>query len=195
MTWQRRIIPSGYAMATLSLEGTSPLLMSCGETDPDSELSRAFFLLGQKRNKSLDDQARLREMEWQLRIYLDNEIGPFIPGKNVKELLRQYATKWRKGEEVKRSLVVIDYRIPLIYEGPRDQQGLWDAGFRYTTRVANAGAGSGRVPRCRPMFEHWSINSEIAYDPEELDFDFLQFHYLQMLNNLLLHLKQNDCYN
>jgi hypothetical protein len=174
MTWHRRIIPAGYAMAALNLEGTSPLLMSCGEADLDSELYRAFFLLGQKRNKSLDDQARLREMEWQLRLYLDNEIGPYIPGKNIKEMLRQSATKWRKGEEIKRSLVVSEYRIPLIYKGPRDQQGLWDEGFRYTARVANAGVGSGRVIRCRPMFEYWSLDVEIAYDPEELDFDFLQ---------------------
>jgi len=147
--------------------------MNAGEFDRDTPLYRSYFLLGQKKRKSLDDEARLRELEWQLRIYLDADIGPYIPGKNVKEMLRASATKWRKGEEIKRSLIVVPYRIPLDYEGPRDQDGLWAAGFRYTAMVANAGAGSGRVLRCRPMFKDWSLKAALAYDPEEIDADFL----------------------
>lgn len=172
-SWMRRVVPPGYADATLHLEGTSPLLMNSGEIDRDSELYRAYFLLGQKKRKSLEDDARLREMEWELRLYLDAEIGPYIPGKNVKEMLRSAATKWRRGEDIKRSLVVVPYRIPLLYDGPRDQAGLWKAGYRYTAMVSNAGIGSGRVLRCRPMFEGWSLDVEIAYDPEDLDADFL----------------------
>lgn len=172
-SWMRRVVPPGYNDATLRLEGTSPLLMNSGEVDRDSELYRAYFLLGQKKRKTLEDDARLREMEWELRLYLDPDIGPFIPGKNVKELLRAAATKWRRGEDIKRSLVVIPYRVPLLYEGPRDQAALWAEGYRYTTMVSNAGIGSGRVLRCRPMFEHWSLDVELAYDPEEIDPDFL----------------------
>ena len=133
----------------------------------------SYYLLGQQRKKSLEDEARLREMEWELRLYLDAEIGPYVPGKNVKEMLRSAATKWRRGEDIKRSLVVIPYRIPLIYDGPRDQVGLWDGGYRYTAMVANNGINAGRVLRCRPMFPNWSIEVEIAYDPEEIDADFL----------------------
>lgn len=173
-SWMRRVVPSSYAETVLHLEGTAPLLMNSGEVDRDSELYRAYFLLGQKKRKSLEDDARLREMEWELRLYLDADIGPYIPGKNVKEMLRAAATKWRRGEDIKRSLIVVPYRIPLLYEGPRDQAGLWTDGFRYTTMVANAGIGAGRVLRCRPMFKVWSLDVEIAYDPEEIDADFLQ---------------------
>lgn len=172
-SWMRRVIPAGYAAAVLHLEGTSPLLMNSGEVDRDSDLFRAYYLLGQKKRKSLDDEARLREMEWELRLYLDAEVGPYVPGKNVKEMLRAAATKWRRGEDIKRSLVVVQYRIPLLYDGPRDQSGLWEQGFRYTAMVANAGMSSGRVLRCRPMFAGWSLNADLAYDPEEIDADFL----------------------
>lgn len=171
--WMRRVVPPGYATAVLKLVGTAPLLMNSGEVDRDSELYRAYYLLGQKKRKSLEDDARLREMEWELRLYLDPEIGPYVPGKNVKELLRSAATKWRRGEDIKRSLIVVPYRIPIDYQGPRDQAGLWAGGFRYTAMVSNAGIGSGRVLRCRPMFEKWSINVDLAYDPEEIDADFL----------------------
>lgn len=171
--WYRRVVPEGYATAMLTLTGTSPLLMNSGEADRDSELYRSYFMLGQKKRKTLDDEARLREMEWQLRIYLDEKIGPYIPGKNVKEMLRSAATKWRRGEDIKRSLIVVDYRIPLQYDGPRDQQGLWDAGFRYTAMVSNAGFNAGRVARCRPMFREWRIETMLAFDPEDIDPDFL----------------------
>lgn len=171
--WHHRVVPPGYADATLHLVGTAPLLMNSGEVDRDSELFRAYYLLGQKKRKSLEDEAKLRELEWELRLYLDADIGPYVPGKNVKEMLRSAATKWRRGEDIKRSLIVIPYRIPLLYDGPRDQPGLWEAGYRYTAMVSNAGIGSGRVLRCRPMFKDWSLDVPLAYDPEEIDSDFL----------------------
>jgi hypothetical protein len=174
LMWFRRIVPPGYQEATLVLQGGSPLLMHSADYDRDGETYRAYYLLGKKRGKSLDDEQRLRELEWTLSIYFDDQLGPYIPGKNVKELLRSAATNWRKGEEVKRSLAILDYRIPLLYDGPRDTNELWEAGFKYQTMVSNSGPGSGRVVRCRPMFERWSLVVEIAYDPECIDFDLLQ---------------------
>ena len=173
-SWLRRVVPPGYAGAELTLEGRSPLLMNSAEYDRDGELYRAFRMLGEKRKKTLDDEARLREIEWELGLYLDEELGPYIPGKNIKAMLQSAATKWRRGADVMRSLVVVPYRVPLEYEGPRDQQGLWDAGYRYSTMAANAGFNRGRVVRCRAMFPDWKLVVEIAYDPEDLDADFLQ---------------------
>ena len=171
--WMRQIVPTGYTTATLSLVGTSPLLMSSGEADRESELYRAYRLLGDTKKKSLDDEARMREMEWKLRLYFDAKIGPYIPGKNIKEMLRSAATKWKRGEDIKRSLVVIQTRIPLLYDGPRTEKGLWDAGYRYIAMVANSGMNAGRVSRCRPMFKEWSLEVDIAFDPEDIDADFL----------------------
>lgn len=170
----RRVVPQGYVIAELVLEGTGPLLMNSGEVDRDSETFRTYYNLGQKRGKTLEDEETLRALEWTLALYWEEETGPYIPGKNVKEMLRAAATKWRRGEDIKRSLMVVDYRVPLIYKGPRDVQGLWDDGFRYTAMVANAGVNRGRVVRCRPMFENWSLKVELAYDPEDVDFDTLE---------------------
>jgi hypothetical protein len=172
-SWLRRIVPNGYATATLRLTGTSPLLMNSAEADRDSELFRAYTLLGQKKAKTLDDEARLRALEWELRVYLDADLGPYVPGRNVKRMLVEAAGKFRKGATVERSLIAIDYRIPLEYDGPRDQDGLWDGGYRYTTMVKNAGFNAGRVMRCRPMFPVWSLTAELAFDPEEVDADTL----------------------
>src|SRR5688572_30031670 len=69
-----RPVPADYQQAQLHLTGTSALLMKSGETDRDSDLFRDFTLLAQKSRKSLDDEARLREMEWALGLYFDDEL-------------------------------------------------------------------------------------------------------------------------
>lgn len=165
----RRAIPTGYLVYEVTLKGISPLLMSSGEVDRDSDLYIAYENLAAQKRKTREQRAQLRELEWYTRLYYEDEIGPYIPGKNVKELIRSAATKTRDGENVKRSLVIPEYRIPLQYDGPREAKELWEAGFRYTAMVANAGAGSGRVDRTRPCFEGWSLVFEVAFDQEELD--------------------------
>lgn len=169
----RREPPNGYIVYSITFMGETPLLMSSGEVDRESELYREYRALSKARAKTIEQEAQLRELEWHTRIYFDEELGPYIPGKNVKELLRSAATKFKLGESIKRSLVVPDYRIPLVYEGPRDIAGLWSEGFRYTAMVANAGAGSGRVERTRPCFDKWSLEFEVAFDTDELDEDAL----------------------
>ena len=165
----RRAIPTGYLVYHIILTGLSPLLMSNGEVDRESDLYIAYETLAATRKKTREQRAQLRELEWNTRLYYDKEIGPYIPGKNIKELIRSAATKTRDGENVRRGLVVPDYRLPLIYDGPREADELWKAGFRYTTMVANAGAGSGRVDRTRPCFDQWSLEFDVAFDQEELD--------------------------
>ena len=167
----RREPPNGYIVHQVTLSGETPLLMSSGEVDRESELYREYRALSKARAKTMEQEAQLRELEWHTRIYFDEQIGPYLPGKNIKEMLRAAATKWKLGESVRRSLVVPDYRIPLIYDGPRDLKGLWAGGYRYTAMVANAGAGSGRVERTRPCFDDWSLQFEVAFDTDELDED------------------------
>jgi hypothetical protein len=164
----RRVVPSGYRVYELTLNGVTPLLMSSGEADRESDTYIAYRQLSKKRGKTVEDESRLRELEWYTRIYYDDKIGCYVPGKNVKEMIRSAATKWRKGEDVKRSLIIPEYRIPLIYDGPRTPSELWHEGYQFTAMVANAGAGSGRVERCRPCFDTWSIKTEIAFDPEDI---------------------------
>lgn len=167
----RREPPNGYLVYAVTLKGETPLLMSSGEVDRESDLYREYRALSKTRAKTVEQEAQLRELEWHTRIYFDEKLGPYIPGKNIKELLRSAATKQKLGETVRRSLVVPEYRIPLIYDGPTDLKGLWEAGYRWTAMVANAGAGAGRVERTRPCFDEWALAFEVAFDTDELDAD------------------------
>jgi hypothetical protein len=171
----RRVIPTGYQVHELHLKGLTPLLMSSGEADRESDTYVAYRMLSKKRGKTVEDESRLRELEWYTRLYFDEEIGCYIPGKNVKEMLRAASTKIRKGEDIKRSLIIPDYRLPLIHKGPQTAAELWAAGFSFVAMVSNAGPGSGRVERCRPCFDQWEIRTEIAFDPEDLDTNDVRF--------------------
>lgn len=174
MIWFRRIVPIGYKIALLRLTGLTPLLMH-STADVRSKEYRAYKLLSQKKGKTLSEEEKVAQLDWKLGLYLDEKIGPFIPGVNIGQLLRQSASNLnRKGASVARSLRVPLFRIPLIYEGPRDEAGLWKQGFQQYDWVRNSGAGSGRVVRCRPMFSDWQLEAEIAYDDQEFDFDYLE---------------------
>ena len=172
-SWFRSVVPEGYARATLTLSGTSPLLMNSAEADREGALYRAYVMLADKQRKTMDDSARLVQLEWEIRLYMDADLGPYVPGRNVKALLWEAAGKFKKGATVKRSLITVETRIPLVYDGPRDQEGLWADGYRYTTMVKNAGFNGGRVMRCRPMFPTWALVVDLAFDPEEIDPDTL----------------------
>jgi hypothetical protein len=171
----RQVIPPGYEVYVLRLEGVTPLLMASPESDRRGKTYVAYRQLSRKRGKTTADEDRLRELEFHVLIYHDKQIGCFIPGRNVKEMLREAATKIRKGEDVRRSLVVPEYRNPQIYNGPRNPDELFDEGFYDTRMVANAGVNAGRVERTRPMFEEWALEFELAIDPEELDPEELRY--------------------
>ncbi len=165
----RRVVPPGYVAATMRLTGVSPYLMRPDELDPDSDTFRAVKALARKRGKTEDDDAKLRQLDWTQSLAIDPELGPYVPSRYIHELIRSAATQWRKGEAVVRSLVILSYRIPLEYEGPRSQDELWEGGYRFSRLVVNNGQGKGAVYRTRPKFDEWALTVDLAFDPSELD--------------------------
>lgn len=170
----RTIVPAGYQLATLELTGTSPLLMHSAKFDHFSDEYQSFALLSRKSKKTLDDELRLSEMEWALGLYMDDELGPFIPSENVHELLQRSATKWKMGTTILTELVVMQTRIPLQYDGPRDQAGLWEEKFIYSAMAKNSGFNAGRVWRTRPCFQEWTLTVPLGWNPEEIDVDLME---------------------
>lgn len=174
-TARSRIVPSVYRSAQLRLEGEAPLLMHADTLlDITHPLTRQFKELTGKVGKTIDDEMNIARIEWLAGIYHDDELGPFIPGAMVKAALSAAGTRWKKGATINRSLVVIQSKIPLEYDGPRDLDGLWDDGFRDMRGAVNSGRNRGRVMRTRPCFEDWAITAEVAYDPKELETDVLE---------------------
>lgn len=154
---------------TITLTGTAPLLMHNSRlSNPLDPATKALKKLTGKRNKTDDDYEQLARLEFIGGLYLDPDIGPYIPGENIARCLVDGAKLTKQGVKVTRGVFISTDVNPLSYNGPRDDQGLWDAGHRH---MASVKVGTQRVMRCRPWFPEWRVQAEGVVDPSVLELD------------------------
>lgn len=152
----------------LTIEGTSPLIMHNGRlADPLDPATKALKKLTAKRSKTDDDHAEIGHIEFLGALYLDPDIGPYIPGSNIWRCLWDAAKKHKFGVKVKEGIFINQDINPVSYQGPRDAEGLWaDENFRHK---AIAKAGTARIVRTRPVFREWRTETSGILDPNVLD--------------------------
>jgi hypothetical protein len=152
---------------TITLTGTSPLLMHNSRlANPLDPATKALKKYTSKRNKTEEDHEQLARLEFDGGLYFQDGIGPFIPGENISRCLVDGAKLTKQGVKVTRGLVIKTDVNPLAYSGPRDEQGLWDKGWRH---MASVKIGTSRTMRCRPWFPQWSVRAEGMIDPSVLE--------------------------
>lgn len=151
----------------LTLEGIAPLLMhNIRLADPLDPYKKALAQLTSKRKKTDDDYVEMARLEFFGGMYHDADLGPYIPGANVEACLRKAGGLSKQSKKIERGLMINELMLPLIYKGPRDLEALWeDPNHRLTIMVRV----TGRVPRCRPKFDHWVVEADADVDPSILD--------------------------
>lgn len=158
----------------LTVTGANPLIMHnvrlADESDP---YTKAIAAINAKRkNKTDDDQGEVDRLSFAGALYHDDVLGPYLPAPNIFRSLINAARITRAGKTIERGLVMLGDRAELLYDGPRDIEGLWGGGqSRFVDRrmvVVNMGK---KVPRTRPVFPEWQAVFEFELDPEVLDFD------------------------
>jgi hypothetical protein len=157
----------------LTLTGTAPLLVhNVRLADPLDEVAKEMKLISSKRKKTEDDYVALARLEFSGGLYLDSELGPYVPGANVEKSLVEGARITKQGKQVERGVFVSDNVVPILYAGPRDQKGLLaDANFRH---VASVRVGQNRVMRTRPRFAQWTLEANATVDPSLIEPDALE---------------------
>jgi len=159
---------------TITLTGTTALLMHNGQlVDSLNPVNQAKKKITGKpaRSKTSDDELELRRLEFVGALYLDPDVGPYVPGENIARCLRDAGALTRDGKNVVRGLFVSTNINPLAYRGPRDPDGLWaDENFR---NVAPVRMQQNRIIRTRPQFREWTVRAEGILDTNVLDFDSL----------------------
>lgn len=160
------------ATVTMRLTGTAPLLMHSNMlADPLSPAAKAMKRISAKTKKTDDDHNAMRRIEFDAALYLDPELGPYLPGPNVAKAFLMAARIRKSGPKVERGLILVSEVNSLSYAGPRDVQGLWDANFRQTVPVKIGGRST--VMRCRPMFLNWECTVDALLNPSQLPPDEL----------------------
>lgn len=169
-------------MQTIAIEikGTAPLMMhSDALVDPAHPLKRKMAQITSKhaKKKTDDDFDEVKRLEFQAGMYWDKELGPYLPGELVQAAIRDGAKMNRLGQEITRSVLVPETKVPLRYGSDvdsgqmrmaRDMESLWNAGYYDTRSVVVSRA---RVLRTRPCFDKWAASFQVHLDDEHLNFD------------------------
>jgi hypothetical protein len=157
---------------TITLTGTAPLLHHNSRlANPLDDGARAVKKLSSKRNKTEQDHADLARLEHAAGLYIDPDVGPYLPGENIAACLLAAAKMTRMGVKVTRGLFIKTDVNPLGYDGPRTTDGLWEGGYRHMASVKVSGS---RVMRCRPIFHEWRCQADGTLDPSVLELSDLE---------------------
>lgn len=156
----------------LTLTGTSPMLMHSerGANPLDAKV-REHKKLTAIRKKTEDIHEKMIRSEWEIGLYHDAEIGPFLPTTNLRSCIVEGAKLSKLGASVKRATMILEDRAVLKYKGPREIERLWEEG-RFVD-VRSVVVGTSRVMRARPIFAGWSVDFTLYYDPAVLQEDQL----------------------
>lgn len=153
----------------ITITGTAPMLMHNGRlANPLDPATQALKALTAKRKKTDDDLIDIARAEFLGGLYIDPDVGPYVPGENIERVILDAAKLTKNGMNVKRGLFIETDVNPIAYHGPRTAEGLWeDENFRLIRTVRNQ---QNRVSRCRPMFTDWRTSAEGTLDESVLDF-------------------------
>jgi hypothetical protein len=93
---------------------------------------------------------------------------PYWPAENVEAMIRSGAKKSKKGQSALVGITVVD-DFPLIYDGPKSADALYDdERFRFTSMPMPAGGGP-RTVNCRCRFQQWEFKFNVMLDTRVAD--------------------------
>lgn len=162
----------------LTGKGTRKLFMHnvrlASPLDPFSkEMSRLNKAKPSSRRTD-EDRLELARVEWEGGLYHDTILGPYVPENWVFKSLLEGARSGRRGPKIEGGISIVNQAHPLIYDGPRDIEKMWDNGESVHVDFRTVRVGQAKVDRCRPVFPDWKFECEITVDPSVLDVDELR---------------------
>lgn len=155
---------------TLTLVGDDgePLIVHNGLlADREYEWTKKLSPLTSKRKKTDEDHAEISYLEWRGSLYFDPELGPYLPGDNIRRCLLDAARLTKEGKNIERGVLALSRRNQLSYDGPRDPESMW-ADPRFVHR-AIVKVTTNKVVRTRPKFLNWSAQVDISYDSQVIE--------------------------
>lgn len=155
----------------VTIKGATLLMHNIRLANPLDEGTKRMKALTSVRKKTDDTHAAMADLEFELGMYYDPKIGPYIPGLWLDAAIVKGGTLQKNGTKIRRAAMVAEDHVPLQYDGPRSMEKLLaDGRFRDIRAVA---VGQAKTMRCRPKFTDWSATFSVQYDPDLLQKDEL----------------------
>ena len=126
--------------------------------DKRDPYTKAIAEITSKRKKTDADENEIERLEWFGGLYHESEIGVYVPTYNVVRCLERAGTITREGSTIVRALAVFTDKVPLIYDGPREPEKLWEKPEYRLRRIL--GVQRAKVARMRPIFYRWAVEME-----------------------------------
>jgi len=153
---------ASYETVSFELTGIAPLLVQNGQlANPMHDSAKALKALTGKRKKTDADLEEIARTEFLWSLYLDSDGEPCIPGENIEAMLVEAAKRTREGKLAKAGMFV-DHDPKIIYDGPKDPEGLWKQGKRFALPKM-VKIGGVKVPKTRPIFRVWSMGVTVSF--------------------------------
>jgi hypothetical protein len=155
-----------------TIQGVTPLLMHSERlANPFDPLTREIKAITGKRKKTEDDLLEIARLEWLGGLYHDDNNGIHIPGYNLLAAMVGGGKMQKLGTAIKRSALVQEDAVPLVYEGPSDPDALFkDKRF---VDMRSVKVGTSKVTRCRPIFRKWGCKFTVLFEESAMQRDDL----------------------
>ena len=159
----------------ITVKGVTPIIHHNGAAglDTRSAVSREIAAIAAKRggNRTAADDDRLRELEAQRALWLDESGAPTIPATVIRAMIEGGARKRKQGPKVRGGLMVLSTAFD--YDTAKYGTAIEELGrtTQYTVPVV---VKQSRILRTRAKFDTpWSCTFEVDVDDELIDQDNL----------------------
>ena len=154
----------------ITIKGTTPIVMHSERlANPFNPMTKMIKAITSKKKKTEEDLMELARIEFLGGLYYNETDGVHVPGYNVLATVIGGGKICKLGTSVKRSVLIAEDAVPVIYEGPKDPESLYaDPNF---IDVRGVKVGTSKVMRCRPIFKQWALKFTALYDEESIQRD------------------------
>ena len=159
----------------VKIRGIRPIIQHNGaaglDTRSPAKIEMAEITRKRGSNRTITDDERLRELECQVSLYLDESGAPTIPEAAIQSCIRIASTRLRQGTQVREGMQVTEV---VSFDYDRERYGVTaeelgkTAQFTVPVRVRQA-----RIERTRAKFDEWALTFRVYTDPELVDQDQL----------------------
>ena len=140
---------------TVRLIGTTPLVLHNNQcVNPRNPLKKQIAAITSKGKRKTDaDYERLEQLEFVASLYINDQLGPYLPAQNIRKMLIEGARKEKNGKQFE-SGCFVNADSPILYDGPRTIDEMIKLGeqFMWTAPVGNQSA---TIMRTRARFKKW----------------------------------------
>ena len=155
----------------ITIRGIRPIIMHNGaaglDTRSPANLEKAEISRKKGSNRTVTDDARIRELECQLSLWLDEAGKATIPADALRATIERGARKLKQGPQVREGFIVEDVG-EFAYDHERYGSTVEELGRKAQFTVGVV-VQKNRILRTRARFDDWSCTFTVEVDPELID--------------------------